>query len=165
MSCSCFRTYQLKLFRECFCSPNGFNLNGDYKVRGVSVSHYRPFTLEANMAAAAALQEMLIQSRDDIIRVFPAVPDEWRRNGVSFRRLRAEGGILVSAAAADCRTRSVTLETERDGIWKLENSFRSENLHVDIDGNVSSVTCREGALFAVDVLAGQNGTITAAKER
>ena len=33
-------------FWESFCSVNGFHLNGDYKNRGYSSFHYRPFTLE-----------------------------------------------------------------------------------------------------------------------
>jgi hypothetical protein len=39
---------------------------------------------------------MLLQSQNGIIRVFPAIPDDWR-SGVSFRNLRSEGAFLVSA--------------------------------------------------------------------
>jgi len=53
---------------------------------------YRPFTLEGNFAFAAGLQEMLIQSKDDIIEVFPAIPSSWK--DISFENLRTEGAFL-----------------------------------------------------------------------
>lgn len=88
---------QLRIFWESFCSPNGFHLNGDYKKRGYTTFHYRPFTLEANMYAADALQEMLFQMTDDVIEVFPAVPETWKEQEISFEHFRGENGILVSA--------------------------------------------------------------------
>lgn len=88
--------YMLKLFAECFVSSNGFHLNGDYKKRGVSQFHYRPFTLEANMLYSAALAEMFLQSEEGKIRIFPAIPDAWKED-VGFSSLRAVGGFLVSA--------------------------------------------------------------------
>ncbi|MEF9976232.1 MAG: hypothetical protein RR754_05660, partial [Oscillospiraceae bacterium] len=63
--------YQLEVFWRNFCSQNGFHLNGDYKKRGSSTFHYRPFTLEANMCAADALQEMLLQTEDSILEFSP----------------------------------------------------------------------------------------------
>ncbi len=89
--------YQLKLFWENICSQNGFHLNGDYKRRGVSVYHYRPFTLEANMSAVDSLQEMLLKTYDGVIEPFLAIPDEWYENGVSFENFRGEDGMYISA--------------------------------------------------------------------
>ena len=89
--------YMLRIFEECFVSPNGFHLNGDFKKRGVSSFHYRPFTLEANMLFSAALGEMLLQSDEGKLWLFPAVPESWKQKGVSFSRLRAFGGLEVSA--------------------------------------------------------------------
>lgn len=90
---------QLRIFWDSFCSPNGFHLNGDYRYRGYSSFHYRPFTLEANMYAADALQEMLFQMRDGICTLFPAVPEEWLIRGVKFQGFRGETGLKVSAEA------------------------------------------------------------------
>lgn len=87
----------LQIFWKDFCSPNGFHLNGDYRHYGSSMIHYRPFTLEGNMEAAHALQEMLLQCKDGNIEAFPALPEEWRDQKVSFTNFRAEGGKLVTA--------------------------------------------------------------------
>lgn len=88
---------QLRIFWESFCSANGFHLNGDYKKRGYSTFHYRPFTLESNMYAADALQEMLFSMRDGVIELFPAIPEKWKNEEIYFERFRGEKGIQVSA--------------------------------------------------------------------
>lgn len=88
---------QLRIFWESFCSPNGFHLNGDYKRRGYTTFHYRPFTLEANMYAADALQEMLFQQKGDMIHIFPAIPAKWQERLLSFTGFCGYGGIIVSA--------------------------------------------------------------------
>lgn len=89
---------QLRIFWESFCGPNGFHLNGDFKKRGYSAYHYRPFTLEANMYAADALQEMLFQMTRDVIHLFPSVPDAWKEKGVRFENFRGTNGVTVSAS-------------------------------------------------------------------
>lgn len=104
---------QLRIFWDSFCSPNGFHLNGDYKKHGLSAFHYRPFTLEGNMCAADALQEMLLQSEKGVISLFPAVPDEWKEEKVSFRNFRAEGGVVVSATLEHGNVTELTLEGEK----------------------------------------------------
>lgn len=88
---------QLRIFWESFCSPNGFHLNGDYKRRGYSTFHYRPFTLEANMFAADALQEMLLQTEKDQLHIFPAIPEKWKEKEVAFQGFRSYGGVKISA--------------------------------------------------------------------
>lgn len=98
----------LKIFWEYFCGPNGFHLNGDYKRKGYSDFTYRPFTLEGNMFAADALQEMLFQMKDGQIRLFPAIPEKWRRKGAGFGSFRGEKGLLCSG------------EISQEGVsWKI----------------------------------------------
>ncbi|MBR7133427.1 MAG: glycoside hydrolase N-terminal domain-containing protein [Clostridia bacterium] len=89
--------YMLKLFYESICLPNGFHCNGDYKHHGITVFRYRPVTLEANMAAMDAVQEMLLYGVDGTIRVFPAISKELAEKGAEFKTLRVEGAALVSA--------------------------------------------------------------------
>ena len=77
----------MRTFATCFCLPNSFHVNGDQSKSGKSNFTYRPFTLEGNFACASGIQEMLLQSQNDIIRVFPAVPASWKN--ISFHNLRA----------------------------------------------------------------------------
>lgn len=101
---------RLRIFWESFCSDNGFHLNGDYKCRGYSTFHYRPFTLEANMYAADALQEMLFQMRDGVVEVFPAIPEKWKAEKLSFTHFRGEKGLLVSASYEYGAVKEIVLE-------------------------------------------------------
>jgi alpha-L-fucosidase 2 len=59
--------------------------------------------IETPLSAVTTINEMLLQSWGGVIRVFPAVPGEWKE--VSFNDLRAKGAFLVSAV----RKNDVTL--------------------------------------------------------
>ena len=111
----------LDVFARAFCSPNGFHLNGDQSGEGHSRLTYRPFTLEGNFAAAAGIQEMLLQSHGGVVRVFPAVPAGWI--GAEFETLRAEGAFLVSARREGGRTAEVAVRAEAGGRLVLEDPF------------------------------------------
>lgn len=102
----------LRTFAECFCLKNTFHVNGDQSNTGKSRFTYRPFTLEGNFAFAAGIQEMLLQSHSGVIHVFPAVPADWKE--VSFEKLRAMGGILVSAKKTDGKVSEVRLFSEHE---------------------------------------------------
>lgn len=111
----------LRTFAECFCLKNGFHANGDQTASGKSNFTYRPFTLEGNMAFAAAMHEMLLQSHTGTLRVFPAIPAEWQN--VSFRSLRAMGAFLVDAEMSDGLLHSLVIRSEKGATLKLYNSF------------------------------------------
>lgn len=87
----------LNIFWKYFCGPNGFHLNGDFQKKGYSSFTYRPFTLEGNMFSADALQEMLFQMKDGKIRLFPAIPENWKEKGTAFQCFRGEKGLICSA--------------------------------------------------------------------
>ena len=109
----------LRDFAECFCLRNSFHVNGDQCNAGKSKFTYRPFTLEGNFAFASGIQEMLIQSHTGVIKIFPAVPKDWKN--VSFKTLRTEGGFLVSAEMVEGKVVSVTIEATVAGNCKLLN--------------------------------------------
>jgi alpha-L-fucosidase 2 len=111
----------LKIFSTCFCLPNSFHVNGDQSGTGKSKFTYRPFTLEGNFACAAGIQEMLLQSHNGVLRVFPAIPSGWE--DVSFTTLRAEGATLVSAERRNGRTQAVKITCEKGGPVKLADPF------------------------------------------
>jgi alpha-L-fucosidase 2 len=112
----------LRIFATCFCLSNSFHANGDQSGTGKSSFTYRPFTLEGNFAFAAGLQEMLLQSQNGLLQLFPAVPAAWPT--VSFTGLRAEGAFLVSARRIGGEVDSLRIVSERGGRLRLENPFR-----------------------------------------
>ena len=119
----------LEIFSTAFCLRSSFHCNGDQSGKGYSNFRYRPFTLEGNFAAAAGLQEMLLQSYSGTIRVFPAIPAAWK--DVSFNTLRAEGAFLVSAEHREGLTRRVELIAEKNRMCRLENPFANSQFKVE----------------------------------
>ncbi len=65
--------------------------------------------IEPPLAYARTLQEMLMTSDGDWIRIFPAAPSSWAE--VRFASMRAEGAFLVSAAREAGVTRFVTIKS------------------------------------------------------
>ncbi len=144
----------LRLF-TCFCLRNSFHVNGDQSGQGHSKFTYRPFTLEGNFAAAAAVHEMLLQSYTGVIRLFPAVPDDWTE--VSFQTLRAEAAFLVSAQRRAGKVTRVEITAERGGTCKLENPFPGAPFHIEgIDAR--AITEHSGVLH-LHLTPGQRVTL------
>jgi len=118
----------LRIFAQCFCSPNTFHLNGDQSKTGKSKFTYRPFTLEGNFAFAAGVQEMLLQSQGGVIRLFPAIPASWDK--VSFETLRVEGAFLLSARREKGVVWEVVIQSEKGGTTRLENPFGARDYQI-----------------------------------
>ena len=122
-----------------FTGRNGFHLNGDQSPRapgdkGLSNFTYRPFTLEGNMIAMQGVHEMLLQSWGEVgsdrpsptnlVRVFPAVSSRW--HDVSFKDLRAEGRLSVSARRAAGQTVEVRVHATEATTLRLLDPFDAE---------------------------------------
>ncbi|MCG8306792.1 MAG: hypothetical protein MI975_05320 [Cytophagales bacterium] len=136
----------LRIFAECFCLKNSFHVNGDQCKAGHSTMHYRPFTLEGNFAFASGIQEMLIQSHTGVIRLFPAIPSDWKN--VKFNNLRTYGASLVSAEMKEGEVSEVNITSGSDGELRLSNPFADEkfkaNSPYEIQGNLLKFNVQKG---------------------
>lgn len=145
--------HQLEVFWKYCCSQNGFHLNGDYRNAGVTSLHYRPFTLEGNFCAADALQEMLLQSENGILALFPAIPDEWKEKKVSFEDFRAEKGLLVSAEWEKGELTALTLKPQYDGeiffrdYEQAEKIFRNTEVTVEERAGMGVIRAEGGKVI------------------
>lgn len=101
----------LKLFWSNYCLPNGFHCNGDYRNELGLQFTYRPFTLEANMCAIDALQEMMLYDGEGKTVIAPAIPTEWR--DYSFK-LRSINGFVIDVSVKGGELYSLTVEAYRD---------------------------------------------------
>ncbi|MDB6093931.1 MAG: hypothetical protein JWM32_1493 [Verrucomicrobia bacterium] len=121
--------WHLKAYLHAFILRNGFHANGDQTKTGFSVMDYRPFTLEGNFLACAAVHEMLLQSwnahpgssGEGTIRIFPAMP--WRWHEAAFANLIAEGGHRVSAVRENNATTWLQVIAARDGELRIRDNF------------------------------------------
>ena len=114
----------LRTFAECFCLKNSFHVNGDQCKAGHSKFVYRPFTLEGNFAFASAIQEMLLQSHTGVVKIFPAIPNDWKN--AKFEKLRAQGAFLISAKKVNGAVTEVVVYSEKGGDLVLENPFNGK---------------------------------------
>lgn len=92
---------------------------------------FRHFDNEAMPIAACAMNEMLLQSHEGLIRVCPAVPETWE---VRFDLL-AQGGFRVSAERKGGSVIWVALESRRGGVCRMARPWAEEGLVcVDVSG-------------------------------
>ncbi len=78
-----------------------------------------------------AISELLLQSVKDIIRVFPALPDD---QSASFTNLRAQGGFLVSADKSN-DVDKIKITSLYGGTLKLESPWKKIQIRSSIKKN------------------------------
>jgi alpha-L-fucosidase 2 len=96
--------------------------------------------IETPLSAAASLNDMLLSSWGDHIRVFPGIPASWR--DVTFHNLRTQGAFLVSAVRKEGQTKFVSIESlagEPCRIWtNMPDSV--------VDGNLKFKNLADGVV-------------------
>ncbi|RKN84086.1 glycosyl hydrolase family 95 catalytic domain-containing protein [Paenibacillus ginsengarvi] len=116
--------------------------------------------IESPLAGAEAIHDMLLQSWGDRIRVFPAIPEDWK--DAAFHDLRTEGAFLVSAV----RTNGATS-------WVRVKSLAGEpcRLHTDMTGSVriaaserTTVRTLGDGRFELDLPCGEEVVLYAEKQ-
>jgi len=106
--------------------------------------------METPLHAAAAVQEMLLQSWGDRIRIFPAVPGAWP--DISFHDLRAEGAFLVSAVRKDGKASWVRIKSLAGEACLLDTDL--ENPKALLNGEAADLRRRPDGLFELVLAAG-----------
>ena len=86
----------------------------DWRDMGVCGSgHEAPVQLNVNMAFTHVVQQMLMYSHADVIRIFPALPDSW--TNVKFSGFVAENNVVVYASQDYEKGKfTVKLESKKD---------------------------------------------------
>ena len=143
----------LDTYANAFIKPNTFHVNGDPRVFGLSLFEYEPMTLEAGFGAAAAVMEMLLQSYNGRIRLFPSVPDRW--HDAYFEDLRAEGAFLVTAKLERGDVRFLKVASEAGRPCSLVNPFQGGAAELlKLDAPDAAPTPLTGDAFTFDTHTG-----------
>ena len=109
----------------------------------------------------ATINEMLMQSYEGVIRLFPC----WKKSeDASFRNLRADGAFLVSAALENERVSSLEIKSlkgrkctvECEGIKTVINKADKKEISYEKKGNTVSFETQQGAEY---VLILKNGAV------
>ena len=93
----------------------------------------QPAILNTSEGFASAVNEMVLQTYDGLIRVFPALPHDWSGRFAGFR---AVGAFLVSAAASHGAVDWIVVSSEAGGRCRVANPWlgRTAEVH-DVTGN------------------------------
>ncbi len=96
------------------------------------------------------INELLLQSVGDVVRLFPAWPGH---RAAHFTRLRAQGGFLVSAAFEEGQTRDLTIESTVGGLLRLQAPWPQTDVLTDAGWSLCDQDGR--GIVRIDSLPGQ----------
>lgn len=78
-------------------------------------------TFESPIASSRAILDMLIQDHDQLIRVFPACPENWEN--AAFHDLRTAGAFLVSAKKENSLLKFIRIKSLAGEVCQIKNNF------------------------------------------
>lgn len=85
--------------------------------------------IETPLSVLASYMEMLLSSRDSLILVMPAVPDNWK--DIRYDHLLAEGGFEVSAVRSGGVTQEVKIHSLYGGVCVVDCGIPAGRLKVE----------------------------------
>lgn len=110
----------------------------------------RSLQVDGSLGMTAAITEMLVQSQDPIIRLLPALPDEWPRG--EFRGVRTRGGFELDLQWADKRLKRLKVISTAGGTFRV----RSESeVNMKINGTLRRLIPKDGLIEIPTVKGGE----------
>lgn len=103
--------------------------------------------IETCSAIPGMINEMMLQSHDGIIRIFPVYPEEQK---ASFYRLRTFGAFLISGEINNGDIKYIIVESEKGKECNILNPWQDEVITVSRNGNVKDIPPAEILSFETD---------------
>ncbi|GAA0435039.1 hypothetical protein Acor_32350 [Acrocarpospora corrugata] len=110
--------------------------------------------------AIEALNNLLLQSWDGLIQVFPVWPAG--KSG-AFHNLREKGGLVISAKRTGDAVEYITVKSEQGGKFEIKNPWQGTKVNVAVDnGTVSNIGAGK-ATIRITAVKGATYTFTPAQ--
>ncbi len=106
-----FKGISLHVFKKLYADGLRNNVFHKSNAAGMRLEDCEIMQLDGMMGAASAIYELLVQTRGESLHVFPAIPRNWRN--LTFRGIRAAGGLSIDGAWKDGRAEEVVIRGNR----------------------------------------------------
>lgn len=126
-----------KMYRELlkYVEPDGVKIN--YARGGGTYPNlfdaHPPFQIDGNFGGAAAVAEMLVQSKDGHIYLLPALPDAWDSGAISG--IKTRGGFEVSMVWKNHQVVSATIKSAKGGKTEVHYNGKSKEISLAAKGS------------------------------
>jgi alpha-L-fucosidase 2 len=127
----------LEILARSSTGPNLFTFHNDWRNMGLTLNWdtgFPPFQIDANFGHTSAIQEMLVYSNAEMVKLLPALPDKWADGSIGGIKCRC--GITVTLKwDRPSATFSATLTADRatEFTLKLPDFVKSNNYRMDLD--------------------------------
>ncbi len=108
-------------------------------------------------AVSGAISELLLQSVDGIIRVFPAWP---KKKDAEFQNLRAQGGFLVSAKQKDSEITGVAITSTVGGEFQFVSPWQKVQVKNQSNGVFEEIKMDENGIATFETTADEKYQIS-----
>lgn len=102
--------------------------------------------IETPLAGMECIQQLLLQSWGEKVRVFPAMPSEWK--DASFWKLAAQGGFVVSASYKNGKTEWIQMESLTDTVCTVETDMEKAEILFE-DQEAQKIEIRGEYIFKI----------------
>jgi len=96
------------------------------------------YYLQIHASVVGGVNEIMLQSHNGIIKVFPCVPTCWKNEDLAFSGLLAEGGFSVSASYEKGKVSSIEIESLGGAICRLELPLKWHRVTIKDKNNRSA---------------------------
>ncbi|MBI2431845.1 MAG: glycoside hydrolase N-terminal domain-containing protein [Candidatus Hydrogenedentes bacterium] len=122
-----------------------------FSAAGIGGAKDNIFVIDGNLAGAAGIAEMLLQSHGGEIRLLPALPPAWPDGQV--KGLRARGGYEVDIAWRGGQLTESTIRATRDGVCRIRSAtafhLRSEGAEPTVPSSAADIPVKPGDMLHV----------------